>query len=158
MTDPIPERVAERAATRYRLVESGCHISTYSVGSHGYAQIGWKADRRVQMTTAHRAAWVHANGRQPAATIDHLPTCDRRCVRASHLRELSNAENGRRNGADRDYPLGWTCRRNHGVERDANGRCPECKRLARERWNAANPEKRKAAWTKANHQRRGRPA
>ena len=158
MTEPIPARVAERAATRYIEDVNGCRISTYSVGSHGYAQIGWQASGKIQTTTAHRAAWVHAHGRQPVSTIDHRPTCDRRCVNPDHLRELTNTENGRRNGADRDYPLGWICRRNHDVVRDKWGRCPECKRLTRAEWNAANPEKRKAAWTAANLRRRKRPA
>lgn len=38
----IPDRVAERAATKYETSEDGCWISTYSVASHGYAQIGWQ--------------------------------------------------------------------------------------------------------------------
>jgi hypothetical protein len=99
MTPPIPAHVAERAATRY-LVEGDCFISTYSVGSHGYAQIGWQLEgtRKTAMTTAHRAAWVHHNdGAQPGEmTVDH--TCrNRRCVRREHLRLLSNDGNARRN-------------------------------------------------------------
>ena len=39
----IPDRVASRAANRWIAGENGCHISTYSVASHGYAQIGFSA-------------------------------------------------------------------------------------------------------------------
>lgn len=38
----IPPRVAARAAARCIVDDvTGCWISTYSVASHGYAQIGW---------------------------------------------------------------------------------------------------------------------
>lgn len=33
----IPDRIAQRAASAY-VVDDGCHISTYSTASHGYAQ------------------------------------------------------------------------------------------------------------------------
>ena len=60
----IPARVAERAATRYVLTETGCHVSTYSTGSHGYAQVGWTDGIFRSMVTAHRVAWVYATGEQ----------------------------------------------------------------------------------------------
>lgn len=103
----IPKRVAARAATRFVGDEHGCHISTYSVASHGYAQIGWvdEWDGRTKMVTAHRAAWVHANGQIPEGmTIDHLCK-QRRCVNLEHLRMLENFENARRTSG-RDWPLG----------------------------------------------------
>ena len=37
----IQGAAAERAATRWTLGDGGCWISTYTVASHGYAQIGW---------------------------------------------------------------------------------------------------------------------
>jgi hypothetical protein len=104
----IPERVALRAYDAWELAPSGCYISTYSVASHGYAQIGWheKSHGRSTMTLAHRAAWVHANGQIPdGMTVDHKPTCDRRCVNVDHLRLLTNYENARRTSG-RDWPLG----------------------------------------------------
>jgi len=53
----IPERVALRAFSSWVASPSGCLISTYSVASHGYAQIGWNSDKeRTTGTTAHRAA------------------------------------------------------------------------------------------------------
>ena len=101
----IPERVAARAATRFVVDERGCHISIYSVASHGYAQIGWKGGGERAMVTAHRAAWVHANGQIPhGMTVDHLCK-ERRCVNVDHLRLLSNYENARRTSG-RDWPLG----------------------------------------------------
>ena len=111
----IPERVAERAATRFVENEAGCFISAYSVASHGYAQVGWQERGYRQMVTAHRAAWVHANGQQipEGMTIDHLCK-ERRCVNPAHLRLLSNFENARRTGG-RDWPLG-TCVNGHSNE------------------------------------------
>ena len=101
----IPDRVAERAATRCEEDENGCWISTYSTGSHGYAQIGWKDGGDRHMVTAHRAAWVHVHGQIPEGqTIDHLCRVPR-CVRPKHLRELSNFDNARRTGG-RDWELG----------------------------------------------------
>jgi len=114
---PIPDRVAERAATRFR-ASGECQISTYSVASHGYAQIGWKDDEGVMRgTTAHRAAWVYHTGRQitPGVTIDHRQAdgcTSRQCVRFEHLRELVNLENARRH-LGRDWPVDGRCRHGH---------------------------------------------
>ena len=140
----IPERVAARAATRFVVDERGCHISTYSVASHGYAQIGWQDGDYRQVVTAHRAAWVHFHGQIPEGqTIDHL--CRTRpCVNPEHLRELSNFDNARRTSG-RDWPLGqcinghpdselvhwggkWKCR---GCTRDVQRRYRARKALAR---------------------------
>src|ERR1700739_2732367 len=93
---PVPTRVAERAYLKYERDANECHISTYSVASHGYAQIGWTDTWGVRRgTAAHRAAWVHIHGQIPEGmTVDHKPTCDRRCVNVKHLRLLTNFENG----------------------------------------------------------------
>lgn len=104
---PIPDHVATRALTRAVPGPNGCVVSTYSVASHGYAQIGWHdpLTRDRVGTTAHRAAWVARNGQIPeGATIDHLCK-NRRCVNPYHLRMLSNFENARRTSG-RDWPLG----------------------------------------------------
>lgn len=143
----IPERVASRAVEKYILDEqAGCHISTYSVASHGYAQIGWSAfgnrdDRNV--VVAHRAAWVSAHGQIPAGmTIDH--TCkERRCVNVAHLRLLDNYENGRRT-AGRDWPLGQ-CINGHpnadlvlvgNGEKTPRLRCAKCRTMYNARYEA----------------------
>lgn len=106
MTPPIPARVAQRAYDRWEADGSGCFISTYSVGSHGYAQLGWTDADGHYGVTAHRAAWVHVHGQlAEGMTVDHKPTCSRRCVNVNHLRELTNFENARRTHG-RDWPLG----------------------------------------------------
>lgn len=131
----IPDRVAERAATRFFVAENGCHISTYSVASHGYAQIGWQDGDYRQMVVAHRAAWVHVNGQIPEGmTIDHL--CRTRpCVNPAHLRLLSNFDNARRNHPDHAWSLyEGRCIRGHhrdwyrrrGPER-TKGYCHACR-------------------------------
>ena len=102
----IPPAVASRAATRCEVADDGCWLSTYSTGSHGYAQIGWQTGAERFGVTAHRAAWVFWTGEQiPAGmTIDH--TChNRQCVNPDHLRMLPNFENARRT-AGRDWPIG----------------------------------------------------
>lgn len=128
----IPDRVAQRAIERFTLdPETCCHVSTYSVASHGYAQVGWQCKGYRQVVTAHRAAWVAVNGQIPEGmTIDH--TCkNRRCVNVAHLRLLSNFENARRTSGD-DWPIG-TCKHGHDnslLTTRANGRyqCSECAR------------------------------
>lgn len=129
----IPERVAARAATRSVVDEHGCHISTYSVVSHGYAQIGWRDDwdGRNKIVTAHRASWVHANGQIPEGmTIDHICRV-RPCVNPEHLRLMSNLENARGGGGlhlTAPVPTGETCRRGHAELLFASGakHCREC--------------------------------
>lgn len=104
MSLQIPLRAAKRAAENFVQVDE-CHISTYSTGSHGYAQIGWQDKSGRFMTTAHRAAWVYARGQIPnGMTIDHICK-NRRCIRVDHLRLLTNFENARRTSG-RDWPLG----------------------------------------------------
>ena len=107
----IPSRVAERATSRYE-IDGERWISTYSVASHGYAQIGWNDGSYRQMVTAHRAAWVYHNEAQipDGYTIDHLCK-NRRCVNPRHLRALSNFENARRTSG-RDWPV-ETCVNGH---------------------------------------------
>lgn len=115
---------------------TGCHVSTYSVAGHGYAQIGWhtKGDKR-RGTTAHRAAWVAATGKQipDGMVVDHLCK-NRRCVNVEHLRVLSNFDNARRTYG-RDWPLGdGECINGHPASSYApraktthsNGFCREC--------------------------------
>lgn len=134
----IPDRVAKRAGTSYIEDENGCWISTYSTGSHGYAQIGWHAGggRRLG-TTAHRASWVYANDGQipEGMTIDH--TCKvRRCVNPAHLRLLPNFENARRT-AGRDWPSGQ-CANGHPNSLlywdGSRYRCRPCMDAARKRY------------------------
>lgn len=147
MSKTIPARVAKRAYEKFVEDENGCYISTYSVASHGYAQIGWQDPgmKRSDMTTAHRAAWTHVHGQIPERMdIDHRETCDRRCVNVDHLRLLTPEENRRRNKGD--YELGLNCKRDHPPEarvRTKRGMvCRDCN-LARIR--EFNERKRRAA-------------
>lgn len=104
----IPQRVIDRALSNVDIdPERGCWVSRYSVGSHGYAQIGWGIpnSRRSKMMLVHRVAYVARRG--PIAdgmTVDHMCK-QRRCCNPDHLRLLSNFENARRT-AGRDWPLG----------------------------------------------------
>lgn len=136
-TVPVPPEVAERAYTRADRGDDGCWISRYSVGSHGYAQVGWQTSASRHMVLAHRAAWTHVNGQVPIGlTLDH--TCrERRCVNPAHLRLMSNFENARRNTGT-DFPMGQcvnghpnaalvpTARRTKAGEHRTGLTCGEC--------------------------------
>lgn len=105
-----PYRVARRVLDHADLapgsLDTLCLISRYSVGSHGYAQVGWREpDSRRVVTLAHLALWRFVYGDLAAGvTVDHRCHA-RKCVRLNHLRELPNLENARRT-AGRDWPIG----------------------------------------------------
>ena len=139
----IPERVKQRAYERWE-PDLDCWISTYSVASHGYAQIGWQNAGRTKMVLAHRASWEHINGPVPAGmTLDH--TCkNRRCVNPNHLRVLDNYENARRTSGH-DWPLGQ-CINGHDnsqLHTQPSGKrvCSACRKI----WDARYLAKRQAA-------------
>lgn len=135
----VPARVVERVRTKVTVDEStGCLISTYSTGSHGYAQVGWVEDGERTITLAHRVAWIGDHGPIPdGMTVDH--TCKRRkCVNVAHLRLLTNYENARRTSG-RDWPIGQ-CINGHPTEGEPR-RCPECNRDAQARYR----DKKRAA-------------
>jgi hypothetical protein len=143
----IPYRVAKRAATRYVEDEHGCYISTYSVASHGYSQVGWSQDGVTTMTTGHRAAWVYATRQQivDGLTVDHACR-NRRCVRFDHLRLMPNVQNARDNGweagtrsDEAPTPLGRRCPKGHEVFAYPSGSqtCRECPAAKRRRLKQA---------------------
>lgn len=100
----VPDRVKERAHEKW-VQDVDCWKSTYSVASHGYAQVGWREGRKSYVILAHRASWEYENGPVPRGmTLDHLCK-NKQCVNPSHLRVLDNYENARRTSG-RDWPLG----------------------------------------------------
>jgi len=103
----IPERVYQRVIHwADRDEETGCLVSRYSVGSHGYAQVGWYEDGREKLTLCHRVVWIHEKGPlAPGYTVDHVECRNRKCVELTHLRTLTNFDNARRTSG-RDWPLG----------------------------------------------------
>lgn len=101
----IPDRVLVRVAQATVDVQpNGCHYSRYSLGSHGYPQVGWfstRADRG--MTTVARALWAAKRGPIPAGlTVEHAVCKDRMCVNLDHL-ELWTLEDNGRDGAMRRH-------------------------------------------------------
>lgn len=100
----IPVRVVDRVLSKF-VREGECLVSTYSVGGHGYPQVGWKGVDKVHMTLCHLVAWTSAYGPIGAGmTVDHRCK-NKRCIRVTHLRLLPNLENARRTNG-RDWPLG----------------------------------------------------
>ena len=137
----IPERVIARVRSKIEIdPDRGCHVSTYSVGSHGYAQVGWHDEQGVRtMTLCHRVIWIAEHGPiDPGMTVDHMCK-QRKCVRIDHLGLLSNFENARRT-AGRDWPIGQ-CINGHPnsmLHRQRGGKvvCGPCLQASRDRWLA----------------------
>lgn len=138
----IPEHAAQRAAENYEVdADTECWISTYSTGSHRYAQIAWWEGEVQRNSTAHRAAYVHHSGQQipEGMVVDHLCST-RKCVNPSHLRLLANWENAARANGE-DWPLGQ-CKHGHpDSERRTYGSsnktyCGVCRLEAQRRYRA----------------------
>lgn len=129
-----PDRVVQRVMAKWTR-NGDCWISDYSVGSHGYSQVGWVPDGgpRSIMTLVHRVAWSSVNGPVPDdMTVDHI--CHtKRCVNPDHLRLLTNQDNASDNLAVRiNSDTGRKCMYGHpSVVRTSNGStyCRECKRI-----------------------------
>lgn len=141
-----PERVVQRVLDKVAMGPRGCHISTYSVASHGYAQVGWHEDGERIVTLCHRVIWSWFRGEiAPGMTVDHMCK-NRRCIRLVHLRLLPNIENARRTSG-RDWPLG-ECVNGH-LDADhwsparggTKAHCEVCLRDSRARWVAANQDR-----------------
>ena len=105
----IPDRVVPRIERRQVMGPDGCVVSTYSVGSHGYAQVGWTENGRTVMHLVHRLVYQVVYGPVPdGMTVDHICR-NRRCVNWMHLRLLSNRVNATLNG----NALKTHCKRGH---------------------------------------------
>ena len=99
----IPQRVIDSVWDRVKVGDPGeCWPWMLSSGSHGYGQACWGIGQgRSAGTTAHRVAWIAANGPIPEGlTVDHLCR-NRLCCNPSHLRLLTLQENARDNGMAR---------------------------------------------------------
>ncbi|TXH20714.1 MAG: HNH endonuclease [Mycobacterium sp.] len=145
MTLTIPARVTQRAFVNWTMGDNGCHLSTYSVQSRGYAQIGWWEEGKGHATTAHRAAWVHVHGQiNGEMDVDHRDPdkCDRRCVHVDHLRLLTPSQNRQQQG--RKFPLGYCTRGHNSSHRRKTKRGMVCMQCRRE-WNRESAARRKAA-------------
>jgi len=146
----IPERVVERIRDKVAMGPKGCHISTYSVASHGYAQVGWGEAGERFLVLVHQAIWLIEHGPIPdGMTVDH--ECkNRRCMRLSHLRLITNLENARRTHG-RDWPLG-ECAQGH-LDADhwvpargrTKGHCGLCLSIARAKYDLKIRRERAAA-------------
>lgn len=163
-----PEHVVKRVLAKVAMGPRGCHISTYSTASHGYAQVGWHEDGKRVMTLCHRVIWIWFRGEIPTGmTVDHMCK-NRRCIRLQHLRVISNFENARRTSG-RDWKLGecanghldkdcwlpagpgrikgycWKCRADADERRRNDPVAQERARAARQRWVDRNPERQRAS-------------
>ena len=132
-----PTRVIARLIGNVSVdIDTGCVVSLYSTGSHGYSQIGWVERGERYNALGHRVAWEAAHGPiPPDMTIDHICR-NRRCIAVDHLRLLPNVENATFNG----NKVKTHCKRGHeftddNTWRNARGhrRCRTCARLAKGR-------------------------
>lgn len=138
-----------RIKSRAFKVDGGHVHCNYSIGTHGYPQVGWHDDTgSVVMTTVAKAVWSWVYGPVPKGqTIDHIGECkDKLCIEPKHLRLLSNYENARRTHG-RDWELG-KCARGHDnseliTTSSSRKRCRLCmnednrnyRKRNREEWN-----------------------
>ena len=142
----IPDRVAERAATKWDMDDDGCWISTYALMSSGYAQISWKESGKNYSSSAHRAAWVYFHGEQipEGMTVDHLCK-SKRCVNPGHMRLITNFENARRTRG-RDWKIGECANGHPNSELFWDGwqyRCRPCRLAERRRQQRRYREKKR---------------
>ena len=123
-------------------LNTGCHISRYSVASNGYAQIGWWEQGKNYGVSAHCASWVATHGQIPdGMTVDH--TCFTLvCVNVAHLRLLTNFHNAQRQQG-RDWPLGECVNGHPEWDRVRQGRQTVC-RLCNLEWQRQYRARRKA--------------
>lgn len=143
MTVTTPHEVIRRLLSKIEISESGCWISLYSTGSHGYSQIGWQQGKKVTMKLGHRVSWEAANGPIPdGMTVDHVCRV-RRCINPEHLRLMSNLENARGGGGlhiGKPVPLGRKCGKGlHELLKYPSGAvgCRECQ-ISRARKKRSN--------------------
>jgi hypothetical protein len=98
----LPERFWDKAA----LYPSGCLVWQAALNSQGYGQ--FVHDGRTQ--SAHRLAYVEANGPIPdGLQIDHLCRV-RSCVNPEHLEAVTASENNRRKPTPPKIVHRWTDR------------------------------------------------
>jgi hypothetical protein len=72
------------------ILKTPCWLWTHGVDSRGYG----KFDNRQWGTwLAHRNAWAFTYGKPPEGLLDHHHMCPKRCVRPSHLREVTHKQN-----------------------------------------------------------------
>jgi len=133
----VPDRVVQRVLTKVQPGSGSCVETTYSVGSHGYGQVGWReVDGTVRMALTHRVAYAAYRGDIPdGLTVDHICR-NRRCINPMHLRLLTNVANASDNGNARKTH----CPEGHPYEGDNVYRnpntghryCRECARIRRQ--------------------------
>jgi hypothetical protein len=93
----------ERMAANILETATGCHEWQASRNSRGYGVIWF--DGKLHL--AHRAAWLafHGGWPSPGLVVDHV--CENKgCVNATHLRELTSADNIRRSVPNYGLPRG----------------------------------------------------
>lgn len=130
-TNVIPAPVVARLLANVEQA-GDCLVSRYSIGGHGYSQIGWHDNGRTVTVLGHRTAWIAAHGPIPdGMTVDHLCR-NRRCINVEHLRLLTNEQNARDNGpAQRTHCPAGHPYDEQNTYRTPNGhrRCRSCANL-----------------------------
>lgn len=81
---PKPRPLSERFFHRTKRTESGCLEWQGSVGSSGYGQLGAEKPAKG-MVSAHRTAWILANGSIPPGKFVCHKCDNKRCVEITHL-------------------------------------------------------------------------
>lgn len=130
-------------------VDGECVVSTYAIGSHGYAMIGWYESGVQYNGLVHRIAWASQNGPIPEGLVVHHECFNRKCINVEHMRLTEMWQNTRRTGGQ-DWPEG-TCKYGHSdenmtyIESEKKRRCIVCYKAQRKERTRRAAEKRRAA-------------
>lgn len=137
---PVPQRVLDRIFDGVDTSDPNeCWIWKKSVyKATGYGQASWGVGGgKSTGTTAHRVAWMAANGDIPEGdTVDHKCR-NRPCINPGHLRLLSNEDNARDNGQqDKTHcPRGHEYNeKNTYIDPDGARRCRPCGNITKKEW------------------------
>lgn len=119
--------------------EGECLVWTGKTGHGGYGVVRVFGDFGPTSTSAHRAAWILANGAitDPKLVLDHLCR-NRACVRVEHLELVTQQENLLRGNLKKTHCKGGHLLSDEGIRLYQNPRtgyldrvCLECRRQYR---------------------------
>lgn len=127
LTATLPPQFAGKVAD-----PADCIQWVGAITSKGYGSVSING----VVTSAHKAAWQHANGPVPdGLTIEHRCR-NRACVNVAHMELLTSGDNTRRQPRIANLRPGGECIKGHAITSDADiyvkpsgsRECRECRR------------------------------
>lgn len=129
---------------------NGCMLWNGALHELGYGV------QRIEGKTrkAHRIAWESVNGPIPADHVLHHLCHEPRCVNVDHLQLMTRSAHQSHHRALEGGAIGTICKCKRGHDYTRGKGCHVCRKLSRDAWLAANPE-RAAAIRKRYEDKRG---